>query len=63
MRNLLLEKNSFQLLNDEMKSVNENLQLLKGIHGKTLEFYSDEGVKKVFDVHHYNKGNTILFKK
>jgi len=64
MKNLVSTlKDSFQQINSEMNGVNEELQLSKGIHGETLEYFSDEGVKKIFDVHHYSNGNTILFKK
>jgi len=64
MRNLKLTiKNSFQQINNGMKQVNESLQLTKGINGETLEYFTDKGVRKVFDIHHYSNGNTILFKK
>ena len=56
-------KDSFQHINKEMNTLNDYLCLSKGTNGKTLEFYNDEGEKKVFDIHHYNNGQSILFKK
>ena len=33
------------------------------VNGKKFEFYDLEGEKKVFDIHHYGKGNTLYLKK
>ena len=63
MKNLIASKNSFYHIKKEKKGVNENLKLSKRRNGETLEFLNEEGVKKVFKVHHYSNGNTILFKK
>ena len=30
---------------------------------KTLEFYNDKFVKQVFEIHHYDDGKKIYFKK
>ncbi len=35
----------------------------KATNGKIIQFFSAEGVKKVFDVHQYSKTGTIFFKR
>ncbi len=52
---IMARKSAIQLL--------KNISNGEGLINKKLQFYNSDGVKKVFDVHHYGKGETILFKK
>jgi len=40
-----------------------NVKKVKTTNGKTIQFFSAEGVKKVFDVHRYNKTGLLYFKR
>ena len=63
MKNLISTiKDSLHLFNGELNGVKEYFHLSNGTNGETFEFYNDKGIKKIFDVHHYSNGNTILFK-
>lgn len=63
MKNLISTiKGSLHLFNGELNGVKDSFHISNGTNGETLEFYSDKGIKKIFDVHHYSNGHTILFK-
>ena len=51
-------KNSNNMLT-EMNSEEFTL----GVDGKTLQFFSNDGVKKVFEIHRYGKGKALYFKR
>jgi len=40
-----------------------NDKKVKASNGKTVEFFSTKGVKKVYDVHQYNKTGLLYFKR
>ena len=51
----MARKNTFQLLKD--------ISTDEGVKDRTLHFYNSDGVKKVFDIHHYGEDGALLFKK
>ena len=63
MKNLISTvKRSVHLFKGELNGVKDYFHLSNGENGETLEFYDEKGIKKIFDVHHYSNGHTILFK-
>ena len=40
-----------------------NVKKVKATKAKTVQFFSAKGVKKVFDIHRYNKTGLLYFKR
>ncbi len=40
-----------------------NVKKVKKTNGKTVQFFSAKGVKKVFDIHRYNETGLLYFKR
>ena len=40
-----------------------NVKKVKNPIGKTIQFFSTKGVKKVFDIHRYNENGLLYFKR
>ena len=40
-----------------------NVKKVKKPIGKTIQFFSTKGVKKVFDIHRYNENGLLYFKR
>ena len=40
-----------------------NVKKVKTTNGKTVQFFSAKGVKKVFDIHRYNETGLLYFKR
>ncbi len=40
-----------------------NVKKVKKTNGKTIQFFSAKGVKKVFDIHRYSENGTLYFKR
>lgn len=47
--------------NSNKETINLNEEISK--NKKTIQFYNDEGVKKVFDIHRYSERGTLYFKR
>ena len=52
-----------QPTNDVDQNKYSDQQYSLGVDGKTLQFYDHNGVKKVYEIHHYGNGKALYFKK
>ncbi len=58
----MAHENSLPVLENPKNSKVKDQKSSNGIEGETVQFYNDEGIKKVFQVHNYSDQGTLFFK-